>query len=124
MKSTGKPIIAGILNIITGILGIIEAIGIFIGFSFIPSSWSIGGVEFKFEAFPRFVENIIIGSAIPSLIIAIPALLGGIFAVQRKQWGLSLAGSIAAILSLFPLGIASTVLTSMSKDEFEQSEYL
>ena len=119
MKSTGKPIAAGVLNIIAGVLGIIGAIGMFIGFSFITSSWSIGGVEVEFEAFPSFVENIILGLAIPSLIIAILALVGGIFAVQRKQWGLALAGSIAAILSLFPLGIASTVLTSMSQDEFE-----
>ena len=119
MKSTGKPIAAGVLNIITGVLGIIGAIGMFIGFSFITNYWSIGGFEVEFEAFPRFVENTILGLAIPSLIIAILALVGGIFAIQRKQWGLTLAGSIAAIFSLFLLGIASTVLTAMSKDEFE-----
>jgi hypothetical protein len=119
MKSKGKPIAAGVLNIIAGILGIIGAIGMFIGFSFITNYWNFGGVEIEFEAFPRFVENIILGLAIPSLIIAILALVGGIFAVQRKQWGLALAGSIAAILSLFPLGIASTVLTAISKEEFE-----
>ena len=86
---------------------------------YITNYWNIGGVEIEFEAFPRFVDNIILGLAIPSLIIAILALVGGIFAVQRKQWGLALAGSIAAILSLFPLGIASTVLTAISKEEFE-----
>ena len=119
MKSTAKPIAAGVLNIITGVLGIIGAISMFIGFSFITNYWNIGGVEFKFIPFPQFIENIILGLAIPALIIAILALVGGIFAVQRKQWGLTLAGSITAILILFPLGIASTVLTAMSKDEFE-----
>ena len=119
MERTGKPIAAGILNIITGVLGIVGAIGMFIGFSFITNIWKISGVEFRFIPFPQFIENVILGLAIPSLIIAILALVGGIFAVQRKQWGLSLAGSIAAILTLFPLGIASTVLTSISKDEFE-----
>ena len=119
MKSTGKPIAAGILNIIAGVLGIIGAVGMFIGFSFITNYWKIGGVEFEFQALPRFTENVILGLAIPSLIIAILALVGGIFAVQRKQWGLALAGSIAAILSLFPLGIVSTVLIAISKEEFE-----
>ena len=119
MKSTGKPVAAGILNIIAGVLGIIGAVGMFIGFSFITNYWNIGGVEFEFQAFPRFTENVILGLAIPSLSIAILAFVGGIFAVQRKLWGLALAGSIAAILALFPLGIASTVLTSISKDEFE-----
>jgi len=57
--------------------------------------------------------------AIPTLIIAILALVGGIFAVLRKQWGWTLAGSIAAILVFLPLGIASTVLAAQSKNEFE-----
>ena len=119
MKTTGKPIAAGMLNIIAGILGIIGSVGMFIGFSFITNYWKIGGVEFEFQAFPRFTENVILGLAIPSLIIAILALVGGIFAVQRKQWGIALTGSIAAILSLFPLGVVSTVLTAISKEEFE-----
>ena len=119
MQNTGKPIAAGVLNIITGVLGVIGAIGMFIGFSFITNYWNFGGVEFEFEVFPDFVKNTILDLAIPALIIAILAFVGGISAVQRKKWGLALTGSIAAIFTLFPLGIASTVLTSMAKDEFE-----
>ena len=46
-------------------------------------------------------------------------LIGGIYAVQRKNWRLALTGSIVAILSALPLGITSTVLIALAKDEFE-----
>lgn len=40
------------------------------------------------------------------------ALAGGLAALLGKKWGLALAGSIAASLSLPPFGIAATVLLS------------
>ena len=46
------------------------------------------------------------------------AIAGGILAVLRKRWRWSLAGSIAAALSLIILGIPAVVLIAISKDEF------
>jgi len=40
MKKTGKPIAAGILNIITGALGILGAFGYLIGFGVLSSMMS------------------------------------------------------------------------------------
>jgi len=115
MEKTNKPTIAGILNIIAGALGIIGAISMFIGFYIVSGCWGIPGME----AIPRFVPGIILAIAIPSLIVSILALVGGVFCVQRKQWSWALAGSIAAILAFLPLGIVSTVLAAQSKNEFE-----
>jgi len=46
--------------------------------------------------------------------------VGGVYALQRKKWGLALVGSIAAF---FPpkwiLGIAAIVLTVLAREEFE-----
>ena len=114
MERTSKPTVAGILNIITGALGIIGALGAFVGFSVVSGSWGIPGMG----AIPAFVPGIVLGWGIFGLIVAVLALIGGIFAVQRKQWGWSLAGSIAAIFSLIILGIPATVLIAISKDEF------
>ena len=58
-------------------------------------------------------------SAIFLAIVGILPLLGGIYALQRRKWGLGLAGSIAAIFGSTPLGIAATVLMALAKDEFE-----
>jgi len=114
VEKTSKPTTAGILNIITGVLGLIGAICMFIGFGVVS-----GALGIPTGYIPGFVPGIVLGTAIPTLIIAILALGGGIYAVQRKMWGLALAGSIAAILAFFPLGIPAVILTAQSKDEFE-----
>jgi hypothetical protein len=58
---------------------------------------------------------------LPLLILAVISIAGGICAVRKKAWGLALAGSICAIsapISGF-IGIAATVLISISKNEFD-----
>ncbi len=114
MEKTGKPTIAGILNIITGVLSLLGAAANFFGFGVVS-----GALDIPTGPIPAFVPGIVLGAAVFTLIIAILALVGGIYGVQRKMWGWSLAGSIAAILAILPLGIASTILTALSKEEFE-----
>jgi len=113
MEKTNKPTVAGILDIITGALELIWAICLFIGFCVTSGACGIpvGDV-------PAFVPGLILGMAFISVIIAILCLIGGIFAVQRKRWGWALTGSIAAILSFFPLGIPAVIFTAQSRDEF------
>lgn len=116
MEKTNKPKTAGVLAIISGAIGLILAVCYFIGFGVVS-----GALGIPTGYIPAFVQGIVMATAIVTLIIAILALVGGIYAVQRKQWGWTLAGSIAAIIVILPLGIASTVLTAQSKNEFEQA---
>ena len=113
MEKTSKPTTAGILAIISGVLGLILAVSYFIGFGVVS-----GALGIPTGYIPGFVPGIVLGMAIPTLIIAILALVGGIYALQRKKWGLALAGSIAAILAFFPLGIPSVIFAAQSKGEF------
>jgi uncharacterized membrane protein len=105
VKKTGKPIAAGILNIVIGVLGILGATT---AISEIPSISYLVILAVFAKIYCIFL-----------LLFSVLALVGGIFGVQRKHWGWALAGSIAAILPFLPLGIATTVLTAMSKEEFE-----
>ena len=114
MEKTNKPTVAGILNIISGALGLIGAATLFIGFGA-----TSGALDIPTGPIPGFVPGIVLVMAISSTIIAILALVGGIYAVQRKKWGWALTGSIAAILAFLPLGIVATIFTVVSKDEFE-----
>ena len=61
---------------------------------------------------------VIIGMLI--IVLSALPLIGGIYAVQRKNWGWALAGSIMAIFSSALVGIISTVLISLSRKEFEK----
>ena len=110
MVKTRKPKIGGILVIISGVLGLLGAINYSVGFGNI-SGLGRGDI-------PPFIPSIVLGMSIPSIIIAIIALVGGIFAVQRKRWRWALAGSISAVLSFLLLGLPAIILIALSRDEF------
>ena len=115
MEKSSKPITAGILAIIAGALGLIVAISLFFGYGVVSGAFDIPGTW----AIPDFVAAIVLAWAIPQAIVSILALIGGIYAMQRKVWGLAITGSIAAILAFFPLGIPAVIFAAQSKDEFE-----
>lgn len=112
---------AGIINIVIGVLNVF---GMFILMVVLVA---IGGGVMALsriaELMPLWLSGIIQGfMVIAALLMAIFSalpLIGGINALQRKNWGLALAGSIAAILSTTLPGIAATVLVALSRKEFE-----
>jgi len=112
MNKTKKPVIGGILTIFSGLLGLVGIASYTIGFGDPGSGIGKGDM-------PPFVPSIIFGMSIPAVVIAILAVTGGILAVMRKQWAWSLAGSIAASLSLIILGIPAIVLIALSREEFK-----
>jgi hypothetical protein len=55
----------------------------------------------------------------PLIILGIVAIVGGIYALLRKIWGLALAGSICALIGpWFILGILAIIFVSLGKREF------
>jgi len=109
-KRTPMPLIAGILAIVSGGLKLFGVLGL-IAFSF-------------FAIAPPTITNIgpltlFLGAFIPLVILVALAIIGGIFAVQRKRFGLALTGAIAALLPFSLLGLVSIILLAISKEEFE-----
>jgi hypothetical protein len=119
MERTSKPTTAGILNIISGALGILGSFAYLLAFGVLGGMMGRYGMGYGMGYMPGFVPAIIMGMGVPTFLIAVLALVGGVFGVQRRYWGWALAGSIGAIIVFLPLGIASTVLTAQSKGEFE-----
>ena len=103
VQKTSKPVIAGILSIIAGALHIFGFLGIIIALVVVPANI---GIILAIVAFYLLATSIL-------------PLIGGIYALQRKKWGLALTGSIIAILGPLILGIAATIFIALSKDEFE-----
>ncbi len=120
--STWKPIVAGILDIIVGVLYFLGFFGVTIA-AIVIGSTSYWRDYIEPEIYPMSIGvlvGILIATSVYLLIVGILSLLGGISALQRKRWGLALAGSIAAVLgSTWVLGIIALVFTAMSKDEFD-----
>lgn len=120
MEATWKPIVAGILNII---IGIINLFGMFVVIGLLTAfGGGILSIIRIADMMPIWlsgmVHGVLIIMAILLAVLSSLPLIGGIYAIQRKVWSLALAGSVVAILSIPPLGIVSTVLVSLSRSEF------
>jgi len=112
MEKTWKPMVAGILDIVSGALSFFALVLFILG---VLVFMAVGGTDLPIQLGPALVLTI----AIPILIADALAIVGGIYALKRKRWGWALAGCIAAVFLSWPLAIAAIVLTVMSKDEFE-----
>ncbi|UCH51927.1 MAG: hypothetical protein JSV54_04065 [Chloroflexota bacterium] len=116
MEKTWMPTIAGILDIVAGIVSFIGIIFVVVGVSMLAYT---GGIEPSMGISETLILSIAVIFAIFAVIADILAIIGGTFALRRKNWGLALAGSIAAFFASILLGIAAIVFTVMSKNEFE-----
>lgn len=125
VKKTWKPTTAGILNIISGAINAISVIAFIIAITATSNRQFI--LDAILEVIPPkdlsfaipLINTILIIIIVLSVIEAVLPIVGGVFAVQRRKWRWALAGSIIAILSVFPLGVLSTIFVAKSKDEFE-----
>ena len=116
---SSKPVVAGVLNIIAGALNLLGALCLVYviiimdrGASTWSSSAGLGPMEIE------IVRSVLIIVATFSIITGVLPLVGGIFAVQRRKWGLVLAGSIAAVFGSTILGIPALIFTALSREEF------
>jgi hypothetical protein len=113
------PTAGGVLSIVAGSLGLVGSIflavfsniiGSAVLHDFFPSSvWQHWG-------WPLVVAGIF---SLVSIVIDILAIVGGIFAIQRKHWSWALAGGICAIIASRIIGIVGLVFIAISRKEFE-----
>ncbi len=109
----------GILSIISGAFGLLGA-GLFLLF-FLLMSFAAGTIEPDDSGAAPFLMAIfsfygIIGFTL--LVLAVLAIVGGIYSIKRKNFVLSLAAAIAGIITFLPTGIAATIYVSLGNNEF------
>jgi hypothetical protein len=120
---TWMSTVAGVLSIVAGAFNILTAF--WIGFLLMATlSWTfpynyISPYDLPFAT--SVISVILIISLIFCIIGAVFPVLGGIFALQRRHWGWSLAGAIVAIFTSLPFGVLATIFIALGKDEFQNS---
>ncbi len=111
-------IVAGALQVMGGLLiGVltmgIRLLGRLAHIPYYPGDW--GGCVVSSIPFWLIVV------AVPLFALGIVAIVGGVSAVRRGSFGLSLAGAICALPSNI-LGILAIIFVSVSKGEFRAKE--
>ena len=111
-------IVAGALQVVGGLLIAILTVGISILLRLPHILLYPGG------CWGRFVPSIpfwLIIIGVPLFALGIVAIVGGVSALRRGSFGLSLAGAICALPSNI-LGILAIIFVSVSKGEFRAKE--
>jgi hypothetical protein len=112
-------IVAGGLGAIMGLLGILGAIlmAVFGGngyyYDYYDYYYGMQG------GWPMFFIVCVAIWAFFHLIISALAIIGGVYSIKKKSWGLALAGSIAAVIVFFLCGIPAVIFTALGKNEFK-----
>jgi hypothetical protein len=121
METAWMPKVAGILDIVAGALGLFFSLMMALWFAVFSIFFPMGSADFHdFHDFPMALMAIfMIPWAILMFTAGILAIVGGIYTLRRKKWGLALAGSVAAFFGSAPLGVAAIIFTVLSKNEFE-----
>ncbi len=114
--------IGGILSIISGAFGIIWT-GFFVFFSLYMFQF-MSGPGYGAPPHEFFTVMKVFYSSIGAFfaVVGILAIIGGVFALKRRRWGLALAGAIAGTVTFFPTGIPAIIYVTMAKPEFSAQQ--
>ena len=124
MTKSSKPLVAGILLIIAGVLAILYWTLI----STIDLSTFMELSQLK-EFYPELtieqIEGAFTACAIMGGIISVVTILGGILTLKRKLWAIALLGAILGLFIIGPalissfLSLIAIILIVISKAEFQ-----
>jgi len=116
--------IGGVLSVVSGALGILSglsmiAFGLFFKWIMMFGEYTSYEDQISIDQMGTFFGVLygIMGGF--WVLFGVLALVGGIYALRKKLWGLALAGSIGGLLTCFPVGIVAVIFTAMAKPEFE-----
>ena len=123
-KKSSMPLIAGILLILAGLMGILTWVTVLaVDPSFIDSILATQQVSSTISAEQIF--SFLRICAIVGCIFSIFAILAGVFSLRRKMWGIVVVGSILGLFTIGPAFISSIlsfiglILVVISRKEFQ-----
>lgn len=115
MEKTWMPTVAGILDIISGAFGLGMGLLLTCGRIFYGAAPKIP----RFGMFSAMPEGFFLVLGVALILIGILAVIGGVYALKIKNWGMALTGSICATLCGRLLGVAALIFTVLSRKEFK-----
>ena len=114
---SNKATVAGILDITAGIFGLVGGVPLLV--------LAFGGAavlgmvpEPEANRLAILPLALFLPLAIFCFLSGLIAVIGGVSALNRRRWGLSVAGAIAAVFGFFPVGIAAVIFTILAEPEF------
>jgi hypothetical protein len=118
IRLTWKPVMAGILDIVGGAIGMVGGLYLVV----LSSMFDVirGLLRLDPIVIQKIEQTISSLTAVPFVVVfvGIVSIIGGVYALQRRIWPFALAGAIASCM-VFPFfGLPSIIITAIARDEF------
>jgi hypothetical protein len=112
-KKTIMPVIGGVLILVGGLLTLFTGIGL------VASVGPLDALMIVDFQGSDLLQDILTVCGVIFIILGLVGILGGVFALQRKHFGLAVLGGIFALVGWFIPALVGLILIGVSKDEFE-----
>lgn len=128
MVKPWMPVVAGLLDIVSGAMGVIAGLCISLRMFAARALQDAAGVAPRVSPhagnFPQmphmFFPGLGIAFGITLLVIGVLAIIGGVYALKLKAWGLALAGSIGAVITGPVIGLLALIFTVLGREDFRK----
>jgi hypothetical protein len=128
MVKPWMPVVAGLLDIVSGALGIVVGLCMSLRMLAVRAAQVAPGAAPRVSPdagnFPQmphmFFPGMGIAFAIALLVIGVLAIVGGVYALRLKVWGLALAGAIAAVITGPVIGLLALIFTVLGREDFRK----
>jgi hypothetical protein len=118
---TNHARVGGILTIVAGAFGVLGLFWALLMVLMMRLMFSTPDFYYG-EPFPTdFFTFMMIFYSIMGLFVALIGVLGivgGVFALKKKRWGMALAGAIAGSITFLPCGVPAIIFVVLAKPEF------
>ena len=132
MQKPWMPVVAGLLDIVSGAMGVAAGLCMTLRVLGLRATHAAAGaapgvaprVSPHAGTFPQmphmFFPGMGIALGIALLVIGVLAIVGGIYALRLKAWGLALAGSIGAVITGPVIGLLALIFTVLGREDFQK----
>ncbi len=128
MVKPWMPIVAGLLDIVSGAMGVVVGLCMSLRMFAVRAAQAAPGVAPRvgphagtFPQMPHmFFPGMGIALGVALLVIGVLAIVGGVYALRLKVWGLALAGSIGAVITGPVIGLLALIFTVLGREDFRK----
>ena len=132
MVKPWMPIVAGLLDIVSGAMGVVVGLCMSLRVLGLRAAHAAAGaapgvtprIAPHAGTFPQmphiFFPGMGIALGIALLVIGVLAIVGGVYALRLKAWGLALAGSIGAVITGPVIGLLALIFTVLGREDFQK----
>ena len=128
MQKPWMPVVAGLLDIVSGAMGVAVGLCMSLRMFAVKAAQAAPGVAPRIAPhagnYPQmphmFFPGMGIALGIALLVIGVLAIVGGVYALRLKAWGLALAGSIGAVITGPVIGLLALIFTVLGREDFQK----